>query len=698
MQEKMIEKEEIEKEKMEQEDKKAQWYRNKKIQALFLIVLIGFLLYKTIDYFGAIGYRETWTICLDYSHEGTLWSGQPHCEGAILPFYILAFLDALVGREYVQIAAIVFSTLISLIFLWVFLKAVKKEINEQGFFLPALLFGLFFYINTIINIETVLNSFFFFLSYYVLFHTEWKWKYYITGILLFAAMISKINVIVQIAFLLFWYSYEKKVWLIENKKLKVQSKELIEITKKYSAIFIPILVGFAILAKIYKYFWVYSWSVFTEQNIALSIPQTLKELIFFDITKADINYVPVLLIAILGTYLFVKERKIYALLSGPALLVAIFLIARAFGIMFVTGLRYWSVIFPFAIIMLLRLKQIWVKAPQKQVLQGVFIIILLYPGLYYGPMLFKDDLSYIDPLNVVDKVTEGWQEKDEIIKQINYGYSVVPEQEGRILLEDDPAGFRRTIISFGSSIPYEKIDFLTRKYMESHPDVWGFPRYQELLGENLIHNPTTSELNEKEKEVIEKIKNGTYSLIIFGPPEWAITERILSNLDNETLSGYCQIAVPNNVWLTDAGWHFSAFMFKNPQDCQEMLEKMYLYFSQNYQEICTKDKETANMITTVLRRNGLAFDRVCADGGDSLEFFKQGNATKKVELMVMVVIFFFPLLWNARRIQQDKEMDEKDKKMYYMLLIIGVIMFIGIWLGINGVPPYHNGIVQAITG
>ncbi|MBI5003350.1 hypothetical protein HZC31_08255 [Candidatus Woesearchaeota archaeon] len=674
------------------------FYKNKKIQVLFLLLIMGFLLYKTIDYFGAIGYRETWTICSDYFHEGTLWTGQPRCEGAILPFYILAFLDTLVGREYVQIAAIVFSTIISAIFLWVFLKAVRKEIDEKEFFLPAVLFGLFFYINTIINIETVLNSFFFFLGYYTLFHTEWKWKYSITGIFLFAAMISKINVIVQIAFLLFWYTYEKKVWSIENKKLKVQSNELMQITKNYIAILLPIILGFVILTKVYKYFWIYSWSVFTNQNIALSIPQTLKELILFDITKADINYIPVLLIAILGTYLFLKERKIYALLSGPAFLIAIFLIARAFGILFVTGLRYWSVIFPFAIIMLLRVRQIWTTPPKKQIMQGLMLILLLYPGLYYGPLLFKDDLSYLDSLNFIDRATEGWQEKDAIIKQINYGYSVVPEQEGRILLEDDPAGFRRTIISFGSNIPYEKIDFLTKKYMESHPDVWGFPRYQELLGENMIYNPTSSELNEKEKEVIEKIEGGTYSLIIFGPPEWAITERILSNVNNGTIQKYCQIVVPNNVWLTDDGWHFSYFMFQNYQDCQEMLEKMYIYFSQNYQEICTKDKETANMITTVLRQNGLAFDKMCVEGGDSLEFFKKGYATKKVELMAMVVLLFLPLLWYGRKIKEDKEMSEEEKRHYYILIIIGVIAFIGFWLGMDATLPYKSGIVQAITG
>ncbi len=663
----------------------------KLLKGIFIIVLLAFMLYKTIDYFGAIGYRETWNICIDYINQGVLWIGQPHCEGAILPFYIITVLDALVGREYVQIATIIFSTIISAIFFWVFMKVVKKELNEEDFFWPVLFFGLFFYINMITTVEAVLNSFFFFMAYYVLFHTEWKYKEYITGFLLLCALLSKINVIVQIAFLLFWYSYEKKVWYFEEKKLKIQFKT--DILWQYGKIVLPIIVGFVILTAVYKYFWIYSWHVFTNQNISLSFLQALKEMIFFNIDETNIIYVPLLCLTIVSTYLFVKERKIYSLLSGPAFLLGIFMIIRAFGITLVTGVRYWSVIFPFAIVSLLRLKQLWTTAPQKQVLQGLLLILLVYPGLYYGPFLFKDDLSYIDSMNFIDTSTEGWQEKDELIKQIHYGYSIIPEQKGKILLEDDPAVFKRKIISFGSNIPYEKIDFLTRMYMESHPDVWGFPRYQELLGDKMIYNPTTSELNEKEQEVIVKIKNGTYSLIIFGPPEWAITERIISNVDNETLQSFCQILVPNNVWLTEEGWHFSYFFFANEQDCQTMLEQMYHYYNQNYQDICTKDKSTANMITSVLRQNGLPFDKMCVQGGASLEVLKKGYQTKKIEMIVMLLLFVLPLILLVSRY---KEMDEKKQKIYYILLAIIIIIIIYLYFTISPLP-YQSGIVQAIT-
>ncbi len=621
------------------EEKKKKW-----LKLFFVLGILFFIFYKTENYFGWIGYRETWTICVDYINQGTLWSGQPRCEGAILPFYIIWTLDNLFGRENVQIATIILSTIISFFFFWIFWGAIKKEQLENDFFLPALLFGLLFYINTITNLEAVINSFFFFSAYYLLFYTEYKWKYYVAGIFLLFSLLSKINVVVQIVFLLFWHGYLEKLWFIDDKKLKIHLKK--EILTGYGQLCVPIISGFVLLSIIYKHFWIYSWHVFTNQNIALSMVGTLKEMFFFDITKADIIYVPTIIVAFVGVYLFWKERKFYALISGPVFLLAIFLIVRAFGIQFATGVRYWSVMFPFTIFCLLRIKQLWKGALRKHIVYGLFLIVLFYPGLYQGPFLLKDDLSYIDPLNIIDKATEGWQEKDALIKQIHYGYSIVPWQEGRILLEDDPAVFRRKIISFGSNIPYEKVDFLTKKYMESHPDIWGFPRYRELLGENLIYDQTTEQLNEKELEIIAKIENGTYSLIIFGPPEWAITQKILTNLKNETMVAYCQVLVPNNVWLTEGGWHFSYFFFKNHNDCQEMAGKMLVYFSGLYQDICIKDATTANMIAETLRQNGIDFNYNCTIGGDALESLKTGRRIKRVELIVMVVLFFLPMAYG----------------------------------------------------
>ncbi len=672
--------------------------KNKKewLKIILVLIILAVLLYKTEEYFGWIGYRETWTICIDYMNEGTLWSGQPHCEGAILPFVVLWGLDMLVGRELVQIAVIIFSTLISAMFFWVLWKVVQKEDLDNNPVWPLLLFGLLFYINTIITLESILNSFFFFIAYYILFYREESWKYYAVGFFLFLSMISKINVIIQIAFLLWWYAYEKRVWYFENKKLKLSINK--EVLIGYIKVFVPIIIGFIILNMLYDYFWIYSWHVFTNQTIALSIFQTLKEMILPAFDKIEPLYVIEMLGIAFATYLWIKERKTYALLAGPCFFLAIFFIVRAFGITSALGVRYWSVMLPFAVLVLLKIKQTWTTKLLKPVMIGMLLVVVLYPGFYTGPFQLKDDLSYLDSWNIIDKSTSAWQEKDTFIKQIHYGYSIVPEQGGKILIEDDPAVFKRSIVSFGANIPYDQIDFLTKKYMESHPDVWGFPRYEELLGENLIYNPESTDLNEKEKEIVEKINAEYYSLIIYGPPEWAITQRLMSNLNNESLAGYCRVLVPNNVWLTKDGWHFSYFIFKEQADCDEMLQKMYFYFDQQFMDICTKDKETANMIATVMLQNNLPWTKQCNDGGDSLEFFKRGIGIKKVEFMVMILLFMLPFIYYGWEMQKSTEWTEKERKIIYGVLCILFLLLLLIVFFIDTTLPYKTGIVTAITG
>lgn len=668
----------------------------KNLLYLFLVLLLCFLLFKTFSYFGAIGYRETWSICLNYMHEETFWSGQPHCEGAILPFYVLFALDSLVGREYVQIATIIFSTLITLLFSLLFLRVVQKELSQHDPFWPLLFFGLFFYVNTITNVEAIMNSFFFFVGYYFLFHTSSRWKYLFTGFFLSLSLLSKINVVVQIAFLLFWYAYETKMFFFADKKLHIVLKK--EVLFGFVQVLLPIAALFLLFSSLYPYFWIYSWGVFTNQTISLSIFQTLREMFFFDLTQADIIYIPILAVAAVGIYLFCKEQKFYALMTGPVFLLCIFLITRAFGLQFVTGLRYWSVITPFVALSLLRLQQLWQQFPQKQILQSFLVMLLLYPGFYYGPFQMKDDLSYIDSLNIVDAFSPGWQQKDTLVKQIHYGYSVIPPQKGRILLENDHAGFTRMAISFGSNIPLDNVDYLTKKYMESYPDIWGFPRYQELLGEHLISSQESG-LNAKEQEFIQKIDNGTYSLLIYGPPEWTITQKLFAHANQSVLSSYCSVAIPSNVWLTEEGWHLTYFFFQNPEDCSAVLQQMFSYYMQHYQEICTADQFTANMITIVLHDNDhLNFPYTCTQGGGGLSFAKKGTAVKRQELVLMLLLMLVPFAYELFffRSLQSPSISFSCKIIFYISILLLLLALFFVLFFMSGVPVYSPGIVQTI--
>jgi hypothetical protein len=674
-------KEEGEKE-VKNEDKKIHW--------VLLILVLGFLLYKTTEYFGVIGYRETWSICIDYMKDGVLWTGQPHCEGAIVPFYIISFLDALVGREYVQFATFLFSTIISGIFFWIFIKVVKEEIKESSILLPALLFGVLFYINMVTNIEAVLNSFFFFLAYFVLFHKEYKCKYYLCGTFLLLAILSKINVIVPIAFLLTWHVYTQMT-KEETERTWEERIKRIRITP-YIKIATPIALGLGLCTIMYEKFWMYSWHIFTNQTIALSVIETIKEMVFININEVILTYIPLTFIAILATYLFWKEKKFYALIGGPCLLISMFTITRAFGIDFVVGTKYYSVIFPFTILVLLQLRKLWTTTPKKQLYQAAMLLILIFPALYIGPLQFHDDLSYVDSFNILDRLTETWQEKDEFVKQIHYGYSVIPELDGKILMEHEDAGLRRMLISIGANIPEEKQEVLSKRYMASHPDVWGYPRYVELLGDELIEDPDAKEdLNEKEREIIERVDNGEFSLIIIGPPEWAITDKIILNSNLQEQEGACQIYIPNNVWLTYDGWHYSKFIFSKTKYCTELIENMATYFAENFSDICSKDKETANSIGDTLRMNPIDFPLWCMEGGSALEYYKNNKGIKRIELVVVLTLIALPFILQFVR------GGRREKNICKIVLFIIILCVIGVLITMQVPLPYTEAVIGVLN-
>ncbi len=661
-----------------------------------VLAIVALLAYKVFSFSGFIGYRETWSICIDYLDQGVLWSGQPHCEGAIVPFYIIWSIDKLLGRDLVQIGTIVFSTIITFIFFLVFIRVVKKELDTKNYLLTTLLFGMLWYVNLITNIEAILNSFFFFLAYYVLFHTPAKRKEYIAGFLLLLAILSKINVIVPIGFLLLWYGYKKEVLNWNSGKILIQKEKAKEACVGYIRIAIPILFGLITITKKYHFFWIYSWHVFTNQTIAHGILETVKEMIFVDFGNIEIRYFIFVAFAVISTYIFWKKKTFYSLMSGPCFLVSMFLIARAFGVGFIGGVRYWSVIFPFIIMVILDAQQTWTTAPKKQIVLALLVIMLVYPGMYESPLTTTDDLGYLDTLNIINMATEEWQEKSILAKQLHYGYSIVPEQEGRILIEHDPVAGKQMLEAISSNIPLEKVDFLTKKYMASHPDVWGYPRYLELLGENLIEDPKSEDqLNEKEREIIAKIENETYSLIIVGPPEWAISTKIMQNVDLKTLEQYCKIIIPNNVWMTDEGWHFSYFYFKKIEDCQIIAESMYQYYYDNFKEICRKDKDSANSIGTTLRNEGIPLPLVCEHGGNSLEFFKEKRTIKGWQLIVMLLLIICSFIYGTAK--EWKNLSQKEKKILYCIIIFCIIIMIAAYIiFIKPIPFATEGIVSVL--
>jgi predicted nucleic acid-binding Zn ribbon protein len=100
------------------------------------------------------------------------------------------------------------------------------------------------------------------------------------------------------------------------------------------------------------------------------------------------------------------------------------------------------------------------------------------------------------------------------------------------------------------------------------------------------------------------------------------------------------------------------------------------------------------MITSVLRQNGLAFDKTCVQGGKSLEFLKKGYQTKKIEMIIMLLLFALPFILY---LPKHTGLDEKQRKVFFVILAVLFVSILYLWFTIEPFP-YHSGIVQAITG
>lgn len=651
-----------------------QWFKSKKkILTIFLLVtLLVFLTFFKYNYYGPVIYRHEWTTCATYISQNVLWTGQPRCAGTLFPLYIIWISNIIFGQENTQMAMIIFATIISIIFFLILWKVIKREREHADWRFSLLLFWLLIYLNISVNVESLLSSFFIFTAYYFCFYSQSIWKYYLTGIFILFAMISKPNAIVPIFLLLLGCGLERFNTL-KTKNKEEQKKNFKLIIIMYGSIFFPVLFGLILIVKKFPYFWIYMWQFFQEEpELVKKLPEVIRILTFQQ--GIDLSYLLLLVITFLGLFVYLKERKSYSVILGPGIAITIFLYTKAFGML--TGFHYYMVFFPFVILCLLDLKERWTLPPLKQIFQCIIIMIIIFPGMYFGVFQIKDELGYISPVDFIHKLSPAWKEKNIFLKEIHYGYSIIPDQKGRILVEQDSKEFERKYVTIGMNIPYDNVDFINSAFTESYADGSALPVFKQIFGDNLIYNPNEEGVNKYEDEIIKKIENNEYSLIIEGPPEWLITNRMFSKLQKGTLDTYCIVFVPNNFILGAGVRDYSLFIFQESEDCSVMLGELYNYYALHYKEICAKDKFIATAISAVMRKNELQFPYTCIDGGDSLEFYQSNTGIKRTDLLILLGLIISIFLFGFPTVLKNKDLNKVNKWVYWSLLLFFIVCFL----------------------
>lgn len=587
------------------------------ITLLLVIFILGTFYYQQYIY-NWVGYYTRWMPCLDYIKEGTLYAGQPYCEsGGPLTFFIPFAIQEIVGNTLFQPAMIIISILIHVFIFNLLWKMIKKEIPEQHWFLPGLMYLFLLYFTTITRFEAILTLAFFVSGYYMLFYREEKTRYIYAGMLYGFAILSKPSVVVPIAFSIVAFYIKEGIMLWKEKKLRI----ILDTIKELFWLILPPMLFIAVFRLKYKFFFIYFVQVMMEQEEAISYLAAIKKIFILDVNNMHAMVVPLLATIIISCYLLWKEKKHYAWIAGPAQLILLIMIVKSFGINHL-AYHYWTLGTFFFIIVCCEFYTLARKQKNnllKIILNTILVLVIVFPALYDSPLTRNN--NYIT-------YTSFEQQRLAFIRQLHYPYQIIPEQE-KVLFEHSEEGAKRFFYEYKVNIPLEKVDLITREISMGTPDTFSLFRYKELLGDNLMYNEIEIDANilsEKEKEIVEKIKRREYSFIQIGPPEWIATDRAweLANI-----TGYCRVIVPSNVWLTKEGWHQAEFILKKKEDCKTVFEGMYKYYQENFDNICKKDKTSADIIKQAIEANKIAFPKACKKGGNRMEYFKNTERYNK---------------------------------------------------------------------
>lgn len=532
---------------------------------------------------------------------------------------------------------------------------IKKEIPEQHWFLPGLLYIFLLYFTTITRFEAILTMAFFVSGYYMLFYREEKTKYAYAGMLYGLAILSKPSVVVPIAFSIVALYTKEGVILWKEKRLKITLQTI----KELCWLVIPTALFIGLFRLKYKFFFIYFVQVMMEQEEAISYLATIKEVVLLDINNMHTMVVPLLATIIISCYLLWKEKKHYAWIAGPAQLILLIMIVKSFGINHL-AYHYWTLGTFFFIIVCCELYTLAREQKNnllKIMLNTILVLVIIFPALYDSPLTHNN--KYI-------AYTSFEQQRLAFIRQLHYPYQIIPEQE-KVLFEHSEEGAKRFFYEYKVNIPLEKVDLITREISMGTPDAFSLFRYRELLGDNLMYNETEIDVNilsEKEKEIVEKIKRREYSFIHVGPPEWIATVRAweLANITD-----YCHVIVPSNVWLTKEGWHEAEFWFKAKEDCKAVFKGMHKYYQENFDSICQKDKTSANIIKRAIEANKIAFPKTCKKGGDLMEQVKDTKQYNKylLQFILLIILSSLTIQYVILKINQSRkkisEQESSDK-------------------------------------
>ena len=337
-------------------------------------------------------------------------------------------------------------------------------------------------------------------------------------------------------------------------------------------------------------------------------------------------YVILYVSVISSMWSFRKKKSVYSASVFLGVLALMFLMLKNSHIER-PNFYYFMPFFPMLIVSLMKLLKITKPRSWSRIAATTILIFLVV-----SPGLLRIDL---------------YARVHRLRELIDHPLSFIPSQEEEILMEGELI-----------KINQEGKDVIPLDYIlieDAFRDMRDDGLHEHLTSRFNYGNRTNFkdvfyQATKREATYAKKLKDGKYSLIVYGPPYWWTIVRVYNSVWEKIPFGYYDVYIPNKNFLSQMGRQQTTLLFKDELHARFMREKIREHYYSSFDEICRIDEFTAeNTVKETLKINNILLNKTCVAGGDLIrEYQNEVKMIQGKDVIAAVVIFFIVCLTHIR--------------------------------------------------
>ena len=574
-----------------------------------------------------------WRVCLDFIGEGTLYGGQPFCNQGPVIYYLLYPLFMVFGgfSEWLPQAILAIGAH-ACIYLTLAAMLKRDGIYEPRVF--SMLYVMLVY-RFIIHLTSSVATAFLLAGVYLLPGSRDARKGIACGLLLSLAVFTKYTTILPAVLAIVYYLFTSQ--MLGLKSIGGKRSILVDIDGKrmWTALLIlgVIFTVWAGLNARYENFSEYTLKGHAEQ-LSAPFDSAIRELF----EKRSLNTVAGAIVLAGIAYAVALGRFNRKTMIYPFTQLTIV----AYSLLFVfnkhylgdtrIGGNYMLVAYPF---LAATLTALYFKDAR------LFTIVLIACAVY--PSIYNDGL--------VELTHSGFEAaKADAIKELQWGLHFIPPQTGMVLTEG-PGGYEKIFSDYRTQIDPARVVVVNGEdgTIANYADADWTPTLSKEVDLSGTHTKLTGDTVIIDR-LTDEIRSGRYSMIMYGPPAWAILYNTVSKNKEMVDMNFCTVYVPNFMYDGKYRSHTSIY-FANKNDCENFKVHIENYYSGNFTRFCGYGKRVGDTIKRVFRWNQMTVPYSCIYEYDWAFSEKQEYMTQWRDILIMAVMLFpgyYLVLWYRR--------------------------------------------------